>query len=60
MRRKIYAFLYRKHPIGFVRFCYAMLIPCAMSKTFNALWLLISSFFLVLAIHAKTEGWDKE
>ena len=28
--KKIYSFLFQKHDIGFMRFCYAMLFPCAL------------------------------
>lgn len=59
MLRKIYAFLFQKHDIGFMLFCYAMLIPCAMSDVFCRLWMLFMSFVLTLAVHAKTKSWNR-
>ena len=57
--RKIYTFLFLEHDIGFCRFCYAMLIPCAFSDTFCRWWMLFMSFVLALVVHANTKGWNR-
>lgn len=57
--KKIYRFLFQKHDIGFMRFCYAMLIPCALSPEFCRWWMLFASFVLVLATQANVKGWNR-
>lgn len=59
MLRKIYTFLFQKHDIGFVRFCYAMLLPCALSDVFCHWWMLFMTFVLMLVIQANTNGWNR-
>lgn len=59
MLRKIFTFLFLDHSVGFVRFCYAMLIPCTFSPAFCRAWMLWLAFVMVLAIHGRTEGWYK-
>lgn len=57
--KKIYTFLFREHDIGFIRFCYAMLIPCALWPAFCRWWMYFMTFVLILVIHAKAKGWDR-
>lgn len=57
--KKVYIFLFRKHDIGFMRFCYIMLIPCALSKELLRWWMLFMSFVLVLVTHANYKGWNR-
>ena len=57
--RKIYTFLFRDHSVGFIRFCYAMLIPCAFSHTFRCWWLLFLCFVEALRFHASEKGWNR-
>lgn len=59
MMRRIYSYLFLKHDIGFMRFCYIMLIPCAISQVFCRFWMLFMSFVLVLVVHANSKGWNK-
>ena len=56
--RKIYTFLFKEHDIGFMRICYAMLIPCALSKEFCSWWMLFLAFIMTIAIHARTKRWE--
>lgn len=60
MLKKIYFFLFRKHNTGFMRFCWLMLIPCALWEEFNRWWMLFMSFILMLLIYAKEQGWKEE
>lgn len=55
--KKCYRFLFQKHSIGFMRFCYAMLIPCAFCEEFCRWWMLFMCFVQALSIHAKTKEW---
>lgn len=57
--KKLYTFLFLKHDIGFMRFCYAMLIPCALSKEFCHWWMLFMVFILVLVMQANHKGWNR-
>lgn len=57
--RKIYTFLFQKHDIGFIRFCYAMLIPCVLSETFCRWWMMFMSLVLALSVHANSKGWNR-
>ena len=57
--KKIYVFLFREHDVGFIRFCYAMLIPCALSDTICRAWMLFMSFILALATHTRTKCWNE-
>lgn len=59
MLRKIYTFLFIDHIVGFMCFCYAMLIPCALSRKFCAWWMVFVAFLPTLVIQAEVEGWDK-
>lgn len=55
-----YEFLFLKHDIGFMRFCYAMLVPCAIWNSFCAIWMLFMTFILTLVTTAKINDWNKE
>lgn len=56
--KKLYIFLFLEHGVGFCRFCYAMLIPCAISDVFCHYWMVFMTFVLVLVIQAKLKGWN--
>ena len=58
--KKIYTFLFLTHDIGFMRFCYIMLIPCALSNEFCRWWMLFMVFIQVLWLHAHSKGWNKD
>lgn len=58
--KPVYEFLFREHDIGFMRFCYAMLIPCAIWNQFCTVWMLFMAFILTLVTQAKNRGWDGE
>lgn len=47
--KRIYKFLLIDHEIGFMRFCYAMLIPCAIWEDFCRWWMWFMCFILVLS-----------
>ena len=57
--KKIYTFLFKEHDVGFMRFCYAMLIPCALWDTFCHWWMVFMTFVLMLVIQANTKGWNR-
>ena len=59
MLRKIYTFLFHRHVTGFIRLCYALLVPCALSATFCRYWLLFMAFLMALSTHARAKGWDR-
>lgn len=58
--KSVYKLLLREHSVGFIRFCYAALILCALSRTFALCWLVFLDFILALTIQANTQGWNKE
>ena len=55
--KKLYIFLFLRHEVGFFRFCYVMLVPCAISDTFCHWWMLFMTFVLMLLIQAGEKGW---
>jgi len=55
--KKIYCFLFCKHPLGFIRFSYAALIPCILWKEFNRWWMLVMTIVLLSVILAYEKGW---
>ena len=55
--KKVYSFFFLKHDIGFMRFCYAMLIPCAVSQTVCRWWMLFIAFIQVLWLHGHSKSW---
>lgn len=57
--RKIYTFLFLKHDIGFCRFSYAMLIPCAFSETIRDIWMWLMIFTMALVVQANAKGWNR-
>lgn len=57
--KKIYRFLFWKHGRGFMLFCYAMLVPCALCQEFCKWWMVFMSFVLVLATQANIKGWNR-
>jgi hypothetical protein len=57
--KKIYSFLFQKHDIGFMRFCYAMLFPCALSSEFCRCWMVFMSFVLALVVQGNVKGWNR-
>ena len=58
--KKIYKFLFHEHDIGFIRFCYGMLIPCVLSRVFCLWFMWFLSFVLILVIQANAKGWNRE
>lgn len=57
--KKIYSFLFQKHDIGFMRFCYAMLFSCALSSEFCRCWMVFMSFVLALVVQGNVKGWNR-
>lgn len=57
--KKIYTFLFVEHDVGFCRFCYVMLIPCALWDAFCHWWMVFMAFVLALVYQADTKGWNR-
>ena len=53
--KKTYIFLFCKHFRGFKHFCYAMLIPCFLSRW----WVVFMACMLMLATEGTVNRWDK-
>lgn len=56
--KRLYKFLLVKHVVGFMRFCYLMLIPCVFSDLFTSIWFVFLAFLLTTQALAITKGWN--
>lgn len=56
--KRLYNFIFVKHVVGFMRFCYFMLIPCVFSKALTSIWLVFLAFLLTTQALAITKGWN--
>lgn len=56
--KPVYKFLFMEHDIGFMRFCFGMMIPCAFSVTIMRVWVVIVLFIDLLRGYAHDRGWN--